>query len=225
MSAPLIMALPKGRSLGPVATLLSAAGMRPRPTEESSPATLYEALTGESRALIRHAIVADCPVDVLLLKPDDVPTYVEYGAADMGISGRDVLSEREVDVYQPVDLGVAKCRLVVAGKAGAPLARAGRMPRVATKFPRSAAAHFAQKGIQVEVVNVQGSVELAPLVGLADFIVDLVETGATLAQNGLEVKEVISHVSSLFVVNRVSYKLHADVVGPLIDALRAATTA
>ena len=148
---------------------------------------------------------------------------MEYGAADLGVCGRDVLVEREVDVYQPVDLGIARCRLVVAGRVGVDVASShtGRMPRVATKFPRTAAAHFARRGVQVEIVDVQGSVELAPLLGLADVIVDLVETGTTLAENGLEVKEEISSVSSVLVANRASYKLRSAAVAPLLAALRA----
>lgn len=224
-AAPLVIALPKGRSIKPVARLLEVAGITAA-TERAtgSPVTrsLADALTDESRALVRPARLGSHALSLLLLKPDDVPTYVEYGAADLGVSGRDVLVEREVDVYQPVDLGVARCRLAVAGVAGDVAIPPGRMPRVATKFPRTAAAHFARKGVQVEVVNVQGSVELAPLTGLADYIVDLVETGTTLAENGLEVKEEIANVSSMLIVNRASYKLHAAVIGPLVSAIRDA---
>ncbi len=207
---PITIALPKGRTLGPVASIFARAG------------ATFESLEGESRALVRKGTFATHALHFLLLKPDDVPTYVEHGTADLGVCGRDVLVEREPDVYQPVDLGVGKCRLVVAGpRAAAPAS--GRMPRVASKYPRTAAAHFARRGVQVEVVNVQGSVELAPLTGLADLIVDLVETGTTLAQNGLEVKEEILAVSSLLVANRASYKLRGDAVGALVDAVRAAT--
>jgi ATP phosphoribosyltransferase len=192
--------------------------------QNDPPRALGDALSDESRALVRRARFAGHDVEVLLLKPDDVPTYVEYGTADLGVCGRDVLVERDVDVYMPVDLGIGRCRLVVAGRAGeAPGARdgTGRMPRVATKFPRTAAAHFAARGTQVEIVDVQGSVELAPLTGLADLIVDLVETGTTLAQNGLEVKEEVATVSSLLVVNRASYKLRSAVLGPLVEAVRS----
>jgi ATP phosphoribosyltransferase len=220
---PLVIALPKGRSLGPVARLFERAGVSAAREGDAARdgRSLHEALADDSRALIRRAILGSQALELLLLKPDDVPTFVEYGAADLGVSGRDVLVERDVDVYQPVDLGVARCRMVVAGKVGeVTVVPAGRMPRVATKFPRTAAAHFAQKGVQVEVVNVQGSVELAPLTGLADFIVDLVETGTTLVDNGLEVKEEIAPVSSMLVVNRASYKLYGSVIGPLISALR-----
>jgi len=195
-----------------VSTLFARAGI-----------ALGDALREDSRALIRKASFGAQPLDLLLLKPDDVPTYVEYGTADLGICGRDVLFEHDVDVYQPIDLGIGVCRLVVAGKV-APAANdtALRMPRIATKYPRTAAAHFVRKGVQVEIVNVQSSVELAPLTGLADLIVDLVETGATLVQNGLEVKEEIARVSTMLIANRASYKLRQDVVGPLVGALRSA---
>jgi ATP phosphoribosyltransferase len=219
LSERLTIALPKGRTLGPIADLFARAGLAPE-----GEGTLRDAVLGESRALVRRARFGAHGVDMLLLKPDDVPTYVEYGTADLGVCGRDVLVEREVDVYQPVDLGVGRCRLVVAGKTGESGVPTGRMPRVATKYPKSAAAHFTQRGLQVEVVNVQGSVELAPLTGLADLIVDIVETGSTLAQNGLEVKEEIFGISSLLLANRASYKLRAEAIGPLVSGLRAALT-
>jgi ATP phosphoribosyltransferase len=221
--APLTIALPKGRTLGPVAAILARAGVSPEPSKHGE-RTLAEALTDESRALVRKARFGDQIVHFLLLKPDDVPTYVEYGTADLGVCGRDVLVEREVDVYQPVDLGIGRCRLVVAGHVEGDAATGARMPRVATKYPRTAAAHFARQGLQVEVVNVQGSVELAPLTGLSDLIVDLVETGKTLVENGLEVKEEIANVSTLLVANRASYKLRAEVVGALIASVRAAVS-
>ncbi len=217
---PLTIALPKGRSLKPVATLLARAGV----LSTMSSAPLPEALSDASRALVRTARFLGQPLNLLLLKPDDVPTYVEYGTADLGVCGRDVLVEREVDVYQPVDLAIARCRLVVAGRVGVDVdaSHEGRMPRVATKFPRIAAAHFARRGVQVEIIDVHGSVELAPLLGLSDVIVDLVETGSTLVENGLEVKEEISFVSSVLIANRASYKLRTAAIAPFIHALREA---
>lgn len=220
---PLTIALPKGRTLKPVAALLARAGISGI-ASSGAPCTLVEALLEDTRALVRRGRLQTTEVELLLLKPDDVPTYVEHGTADLGVCGRDVLLEREVDVYHPVDLGLGRCRMVVAGKAGTPVAASARMPRVATKYPRIAAEHFARRGVQVEVVNVQSSVELAPLTGLADLIVDLVETGATLAQNGLEVKETITDVSTLLVANRASFKLRPAVVMPLVTALRAAVS-
>jgi ATP phosphoribosyltransferase len=189
-------------------------------------APLSVALATESRALVRAATFVDEALELLLLKPDDVPTYVEYGTADLGVCGRDVLSERDSDVYMPIDLGIARCRLVVAGRVGVDVASANsaRMPRVATKFPRTAAAYFAAHGVQVEIIDVQGSVELAPILGLSDVIVDIVETGSTLASNGLEIKSVISSVSSVVVVNRASSKLRASALEPLLAALRAAVS-
>lgn len=218
-SRPFTLALPKGRSLGPVTSLLTRAGLVGRGPD--GPLPLAEVLGDDSRALVRRASWHGRPVDVLLLKPDDVPTYVEYGTADVGVAGRDVLLEREPDLYQPVDLGIARCRLVVAGRRGRSV-DPGRMPRVATKFPRCAERHFARRGVQVEIVNVQGSVELAPLTGLADLIVDLVESGKTLVENGLEVDEEIAQISAVLVANRASYKLRGDEMGSLVDAVRRA---
>jgi ATP phosphoribosyltransferase len=221
--AALTLALPKGRTLDPVAALLARAGMSGSGNRVDLAAVLGE----NSRALVRRASFAGQPIDLLLLKPDDVPTYVEYGTADLGVCGRDVLVERDVDAYHPVDLGIGRCRLVVAGRKGEPLLPAdrsarARMPRIATKYPRTAARHFAGRGVQVEIVNVQSSVELAPLTGLADLIVDLVETGTTLVENGLEVKEEILAVSTLLVANRASYKLGPALHGTLVRALRVA---
>ena len=208
---PLTIAVPKGRVLKTLAALFTRAGI------ESG------ALLADDRTLIRHV-----PGDLrfLLLKPDDVPTYVEYGAADLGVCGRDVLDERASDLLRPLDLGIGRCRMVVAGLANE--SRSKRLdsgfPRVATKYPRTAAAHFARRGVQAEVVNVQGSVELAPLTGLAELIVDLVETGSTLAQNGLVEHEEVSRISSVLVANRASFKLRHAQVEPLLERLRAAIT-
>lgn len=210
------IALPKGRTLAPVSKLFSRAGMT-----GDADRSLDEALDEGSRALVRRARIGGYLVHLLLLKPDDVPTYVEYGTADLGICGRDVLVERDLDAYHPLDLGLGRCRLVVAGRADASPIGETRMPRIATKYPRIAARHFARRGVQVEIVNVQSSVELAPLTGLADLIVDLVETGKTLVENGLEVKEEILDVSTLVVANRASYKLRAVPIELFVGSLRA----
>jgi ATP phosphoribosyltransferase len=202
----LTIALPKGRVLRAVAPILARAGFD------------TTSLLADDRTLIRVDSARD--LRFLLLKPDDVPTYVEYGAADLGVCGRDVLAERSCDLYQPLDLGIGKCRMVVAGVVGA--ADPTGVPRVATKYPKTAADHFARRGVQADIVHVVGSVELAPLVGLADVIVDLVETGETLAQNGLEVREVVASISSVLIANRAAYKLGQDRIRPLIAALRAA---
>jgi ATP phosphoribosyltransferase len=207
--SPLTIALPKGRVLRAVAPLLVRAGAD------------AAALLSDDRSLVREMPAAG--LRFLLLKPDDVPTYVEYGAADLGVCGRDVLLERPVDLYQPLDLGVGVCRMIVAGPAGRPPPTG--VPRVATKYPRIAAEYFARRGVQAEIVYVQGSVELAPVVGLADLIVDIVETGATLAQNGLEEREVVTRISSVLVANRAAYKLRHERVRGFIEALRPAPPA
>jgi ATP phosphoribosyltransferase len=202
----LTVALPKGRVLRAVAPLLSRAGVD------------VQALLADDRTLMRESPSAG--IRFLLLKPDDVPTYVEFGSADLGVCGRDVLMERTADLYQPLDLRVGVCRMVVAGLRGKPAPQG--VPRVATKYPRIAAQHFASRGVQADVVYVQGSVELAPIVGLADLIVDLVETGVTLEQNGLEVQEEVAPISSVLVANRASYKLRQAQMQPLVEALRKA---
>lgn len=200
----LTIALPKGRVLRAVAPMLTRAGAD------------AERLLRDDRSLVRE--MPEAGLRFLLLKPDDVPTYVDYGAADLGVCGRDVLLERPVDLYQPLDLGVGCCRMIVAGLTGVAAPRG--VPRVATKYPRIAAEHFAARGVQAEIINVQGSVELAPVVGLSDLIVDIVETGATLAQNGLEEREQIARISSVLVANRAAYKLRHERVRAFIEAIR-----
>jgi ATP phosphoribosyltransferase len=157
----------------------------------------------------------------VFVKPADVPVYVEHGIADCGVVGRDVLLESESDVLQPLDLGISCCRIVVAALTNARQDDYG-MLHVATKYPRIAAAHFGARGVPVEIIELSGSVELAPMLGLADCIVDLVETGRTLAENGLSVAETIAESSGRFVVNRASYQLKAEAVAELISALDAA---
>jgi ATP phosphoribosyltransferase len=202
---PLTLAIPKGRVQKQLVPLLDRAG--------------FEAsrLLDDDRKLVRET--DDGKIRFLLLKPDDVPTYVEYGAADLGIVGRDVLLERRYDLYQPLDLGIGKCRMVVAGVPGAALPA---VPRVATKYTRIATEHFASKGVQAEVIFVQGSVELAPLVGLADLIVDLVETGSTLKENGLVEQELIGDISSVVIANRSLFKLRHAEVSDVVQRLRQA---
>lgn len=208
VSRPLTIAVPKGRVLRSVVSLFERAGID------------AESLSEDDRRLIRSA--ASGTLRFLLLKPDDVPTYVEYGAADLGIAGRDVLLERRYDLYQPLELGIGRCRMVVAAPEGAgPIPD---VPRVATKYVRIAADHFAAKGVQAEVVYVQGSVELSPLVGLSDLIVDLVETGSTLVENRLEVVEEVVPISSVLVANRSAYKLRSAEIGPIVSALREAVS-
>lgn len=197
------IAVPKGRIIKVLVPLFERAGLD------------CESLKTDDRTLIRTS--ADGSVRFLLLKPDDVPTYVEYGAADLGISGRDTLLERGYDLYQPVDLGIGKCRMVVAAPAGGVIPE---LPRVATKYPVIARRHFAAKGMFPEIIYIQGSVELGPLVGLSDVIVDLVETGSTLKMNNLEEVEVIEHISSVVVANRALFKLRRSAIQPLVERLR-----
>ncbi|CAN5375360.1 ATP phosphoribosyltransferase [soil metagenome] len=205
MAGPLTIAVPKGRTLGALVTILGRAGID---------ATIVT--DDKSRALVREA----AGYRFLLVKPDDVATYVERGIAEVGVCGRDVLREHEPDVAMPIDLGIARCKLMVCGTVGRAIP--DDLPRIATKYPRSAAAHFAKRGTQIDLVHLHGSVELAAVTGLADAIVDLVETGETLAKNGLEPKELVYEVSAIVVVNRAAAKLRRAEVDGLTDRLRAA---
>jgi ATP phosphoribosyltransferase len=206
---PLTLALPKGRLLRPALELLGRAGLDGIPPGESRKLIFADAARG---------------LRFLILKPMDVPTYVEYGAADLGIVGKDVLEEQEPDVYEPLDLGFGQCRLVVAE----PQALWERddpskwsWVRVATKYPNLARRYFADRGIQVEVVRLDGSIELAPLVGLAERIVDLVQSGETLRANGLvEVAEIMRSTARL-IVNRAAQKTAYRAVGRVLEELRA----
>jgi ATP phosphoribosyltransferase len=170
--------------------------------------------------------VEDATLRFLLAKPADVPVYVEYGAADLGIVGQDALWESGRDVYEPLQLGFGRCRLVLAG---APSQRDRNLRlatglRVATHYPRLARQYFEGRGLSVETVSLAGSIELAPLVGLADLVVDVVETGRTLRENGLvELVEVASSQATL-IVNRVSYRLRLAEIRRLLDGLQAAAT-
>lgn len=154
----------------------------------------------------------------VFVKPADVPVYVEHGIADCGIVGRDVLLESAADLLQPLDLKIGFCRIAVAAPARESRPMIGAL-RIATKYPQIAAAHFGARGVPVEIIQLSGSVELAPVLGLADCIVDLVETGLTLSENGLEVLEVITESSARLVVNRASYQLKASAVSRLIESL------
>lgn len=176
----------------------------------------------KSRKLIIHS--ADEKYAFVLVKPGDVPTYVEYGVADAGICGRDVLLESEADVHEPLDLKFGYCRIAVAGKReviGQDYNLLATV-RVATKYQRIASTYFQEKGVPIEVIPLSGSVELAPLIGLSDRIVDLVETGRTLKENGLDVIEVITESTARLVVNRASFHLKRIEVGELIEALTQA---
>ena len=158
----------------------------------------------------------------IFVKPADVPVYVEHGIADSGVVGRDVLLESEADLLLPLDLGIARCRIVVAAGDAEAMTNVQGMIRVATKYSQIARAHFGSRGIPVEIIQLSGSVELAPALGLADMIVDLVETGRTLRENGLTIVEEIAESTGRLVVNRASYQLKAKEVAQLVNALKAA---
>jgi ATP phosphoribosyltransferase len=180
--------------------------------------------TSEIRANDRKLVFPD--VGVITMRPSDIPAYVEHGAADVGVTGRDVLAEQaDRDVYELLDLGFGACRMIVAvHEDGDPLAeslrRLGRV-RIATKYPRVAAAHFAETGRQAEIVEVKGSVEIAPLTGLADGIVDLVATGRTLAENRLVEREAIFDSTARLIANPVAHRLKAREIDDLVARIRA----
>jgi ATP phosphoribosyltransferase len=206
------LALAKGRIFEETAPLLARAGVRVAEDPETS----------------RKLILATQRPDLRLLvvRAADVPTYVQYGAADLGVAGLDLLAEHSGQgLYQPLDLAIARCRMVVAVPEGfdyAAAVRQGARIRVATKYIGTAREHFAAKGVHVDLIKLYGSMELAPLVGLADAIVDLVDTGNTLKANNLRVVEEIMPVSSRLIVNPASMKLKRDAIAPLIEAFRKA---
>ena len=203
----IVLALPKGRLSESVAKLFAEAG---------------HDLSGLERKGRR--LWADCgPFRVLVLRGADVATYVSHGIADVGVVGSDVLSESKPDVYQPLDLDLGKCRLAIAEAKARPVDLRSQVHlRVATKYPVLAREHFRNRGMPVEIVKLAGAVELAPLLGLADQIVDLVETGTTLRENGLVEVETILAISARLVVNRASFRLRGAEIGELIDRLGAA---
>jgi ATP phosphoribosyltransferase len=206
------VAIPKGRLLAESSTLFErAVGVSPR-----------ELLEGTRR------LAADAPgagLRFISIRAADVPSYVEHGAADAGVAGLDVLREEPRDLYEPIDLGIGRCRVIVARPRDAgPLAR-GVAPRVATKYVALAGRHFARRSLPAEIIALHGSIEVAPSLGLSDLIVDVVETGETLRANGLVVVEEVLQVSARFIVNRVAMKLHAERLRRLISALRAAAAA
>jgi ATP phosphoribosyltransferase len=206
------IALSKGRIFDETLPLLAAAGIRPSEDPESS------------RKLIISTDRAD--VRLVIVRASDVPTYVQYGAADLGVAGRDVLIEHGGDgLYQPVDLAIARCRMMVAVPEGFDYRSAvqqGARLRVATKYMQTAREHFASKGVHVDLIKLYGSMELAPLVGLADVIVDLVSSGNTLKANRLLAVEEIMPISSRLVVNQAALKLKREALQPVIEAIAAA---
>jgi ATP phosphoribosyltransferase len=201
----LTIAFAKGRTQEEVIGLLARAGVRVPFNGQNSRRLAVTDESGSYR--------------FIFVKPSDVPVYVEHGTADCGVVGLDVLLESGADLLQPLDLCVCHCRVAVAAVGGALNGAAGAL-RVATKYPHIAAAHFGARGVPVEIIELAGSVELAPVLGLADAIVDVVETGRTLAENGLEVVEVIRESSARLVVNRASFQLKAAAVSRLIATLK-----
>jgi ATP phosphoribosyltransferase len=167
------------------------------------------------------AVAPEAGLRFISIRAGDVASYVEHGAAEVGIVGLDVLREEPRDLYEPLDLGIGKCTVIVARPRGAPPLPRGVAPRVATKYVSIAAHHFARKGVPAEIIPLHGSIEVAPSLGLADLIVDITETGETLKANGLVIEEEVLAVSARLVVNRVALKLHAERLRRLITALRA----
>jgi ATP phosphoribosyltransferase len=207
VTRPLILGLPKGRILDETAKVFAKAGY------DLSP------LFADSRKL-----VFECgPLRVLVLRNSDIATYVAYGAADIGVVGSDVLAEEGRDLYEPLDLGIGKCRMIVAERAEHRVDdRSLSHLRIATKYPRTTRAYLQKKGITAEVIELSGAIELGPLTGLCDRIVDITQTGETLRQNGLVEIDTIAQVSSRLVVNPARLKLDGERIGALIDALERA---
>jgi ATP phosphoribosyltransferase len=206
------IALSKGRIFEETLPLLAAAGIVPSENPEQS----RKLIIGTNRPDVR----------VVIVRASDVPTYVQYGAADLGIAGKDVLLEHSgTGLYQPLDLKIAKCRLCVAAPVGfdyAAAVRRGARLRIATKYIQTAREHFATKGVHVDLIKLYGSMELAPLAGLADAIVDLVSSGGTLKANHLTEVEEIMQISSRLVVNQASLKMKRELLQPVIDSIAGA---
>ena len=201
---PLKLALPKGRILDEAAKIFARAGY------DLSP------VFGDTRKL-----VLDCgPLRVLVLRNSDIATYVSYGAADLGVAGSDVLDEEAKELYEPLDLGIGRCRMIVAQRADARVDPQAHL-RIATKYPRTTRAYLARKGITAEVIKLAGAIELGPLTGLCERIVDITQTGETLRQNGLVEVDTVGEVSSRLVVNPARLKLDDRIAG-VIDALERA---
>lgn len=199
----LTIAMPKGRIFEEAVELLRKAGYKLPPEFEDS-----------------RKLIIDVPKEAIrfiLAKPMDVTTYVEHGVADLGIAGKDVMLEEERDVYEVLDLKISHCYLAVAGIPGTKVQ--GVAPKVATKYPNVASSYFREQGEQVEIIKLNGSIELAPLIGLADRIVDIVSTGRTLKENGLIELERITDITSRIIVNPVSYRLKDQRIDDLVERL------
>lgn len=201
------IALSKGKLLDPTLALFEQAGFGGYVIKDDDRRLIWEHPQNGHRLLI--------------VRPSDVPAYVEHGAADVGVVGKDVLLEQNPDVYEPVDLGLGKCKLVVAKPQGqTSYQRLSSKLRVATKYPNMTERYFNQQGVPVEIIKLYGSIELAPLVGLADRIVDLVSTGKTLKANNLEEEDLIIWSTARLIVNRASMKMKHDVISRLISRVK-----
>jgi len=206
-SPPLVLALPKGRIMEEAAAVFARAGYDLSPLMRNG-----------------RKLVHDCgELRVLVLRSSDVPTYVALGAADIGVAGSDVLDEEGRELYEPIDLGIGRCRLIVAERADAPVDEKSQIHlRIATKYPRLTRAYLQRRGLHAEVIELSGAIELGPLTGLCHRIVDITQTGETLAQNGLVVIDTVCEVSSRLVVNPASLKLRGPTISSLIDRLERA---
>ena len=210
MDRALTIALSKGRILDQTLPLFARAGIEPSVDPDSSRRLILPA----TREGVRFVIV----------RASDVPTYVQYGGADIGVAGKDVLLEHGGEgLYEPLDLGISPCRLMLAGPQGGAGEQRAR-PRVATKYVRTTHRYFAAEGRQVEIIKLYGSMELAPLVGLADWIVDLVDTGNTLRANGLEPYTTIAAITSRLIVNKAAMKTRNAEIRGIVDAVKTAIT-
>ncbi len=205
MTEPLTIALNRGRILDEFLPLLAASGIEPDEPMAGSRRLIFDSKCGRARLVV--------------MRGADVPTYVAYGAADIGVTGKDTLLEYGgAGFYERVDLGIARCRIVSAAPIGAVLP-SGRL-RIATKFVNVAKRYYAEQGRQVEVIRLSGAMEIAPLMGLADLIVDIVDTGNTLRANGLEALDTIAHISTRVIINRASLKMRFAEIEALLDNLR-----
>nr|WP_199621572.1 ATP phosphoribosyltransferase [Paenibacillus alkalitolerans] len=204
MSELLRIAMPKGRIVKKAAELFQEAGLG-----------LPDDIDDSRKYIIP---IPEIGIELIMAKPVDVPTFVEYGVTDLGIVGKDVLVEENRNVYELLDLGIARCRMSVIGL---PDWKPTLHPRVATKYPNVASKYFRERGQQVEVIKLNGSIELAPLIGLADRIVDMVETGTTLRENGLVEMETMFHITSRLIANRVSFRMKNDKIQSLCDRLQS----
>lgn len=204
MKEQLTIAMPKGRIFEEAAELLRKAGYQLPPEFDDSRKLIIDVEAENFR--------------FILAKPTDVATYVEHGVADIGIAGKDVLLEEDRDVYEVLDLKIAGCYLAVAGLPNTKMSDVA--PRIATKYPKVTAAFFREQGEQVEIIKLNGSIELAPLIGLSDRIVDIVSTGRTLRENGLVEYETITPITSRLIVNPVSYRMKDERISEIVDSLR-----